>query len=183
MLVSGRNLSLIGRSAIPSAGGARASQRLAPEPVESTDPLKDSTTTEFHDLSLRSQRDREVRAHERADATVGRPARPAADDPKESGPDVRRTAIEGEPSDVPAAAILQRQLVERVALPPADPSPQDGAVAAEARVEQRTQRPEGPSMPEMRRSGRSHPALAAYRHAAAQGEVNGVVAGRLDVVA
>lgn len=56
MVVSGRNLSLLGRAALSNAGGVRASQRPAPDPVEPTDPLKDPTSAEYRDLPSRQRR-------------------------------------------------------------------------------------------------------------------------------
>jgi hypothetical protein len=86
------------------------------------------------------QRDREVRAHELAHVAAGGPyvTRPATYQ-YQVGPDGRRYAVGGEvsidtsvPSD-PEEAITKAQIIQRAALAPIDPSPQDYQVAAQAR--------------------------------------------------
>lgn len=85
-------------------------------------------------------RDREVRAHERAHlAAAGPHARGGARYTFETGPDGRSYAVAGEvridttpvPDD-PQATLIKAQQVRRAALAPAQPSPQDRRVAAEA---------------------------------------------------
>lgn len=86
------------------------------------------------------QRDREVRAHELAHVAAGGPYVTApATYQYQVGPDGRRYAVGGEvsidtsvPSD-PEAALAKAQIIQRAALAPADPSPQDYQVAAQAR--------------------------------------------------
>lgn len=85
------------------------------------------------------QRDAEVRNHERAHVASGGPyVRGGANFEYQRGPDGKNYAVGGEVSiDVskepnPAATIRKMQVVRRAALAPADPSPQDRAVAAKA---------------------------------------------------
>lgn len=84
--------------------------------------------------------DRAVRAHELAHvAAGGRYVTKPASYQYEVGPDGRRYAVGGEvtidtsvPSD-PEEALAKAQIIERAALAPVDPSPQDYQVAAKAR--------------------------------------------------
>ncbi len=85
------------------------------------------------------QRDREVRAHEQAHAAVGGQLSGAPSYQYERGPDGVRYAVSGEvpisngavPGD-PEATLQNARIVQRAALAPAEPSPQDRRVAAEA---------------------------------------------------
>ena len=84
-------------------------------------------------------RDREVRAHEQAHASVGGQYAGSASFTFERGPDGVNYAVGGEvpislPSggDDPQATLAAAEQVRRAALAPADPSPQDRSVAAEA---------------------------------------------------
>lgn len=86
-------------------------------------------------------RDREVRQHEQAHKTIGGPYAGAISYETETGPDGREYAVAGEvPIDVSPvsnnaeATIRKMDIVERAALAPAEPSPQDRAVAAQART-------------------------------------------------
>lgn len=84
-------------------------------------------------------RDQEVRAHEQAHASVGGQYAGAPQYDYDTGPDHRKYAVSGEvridvtpiPGD-PKATILKMRQVRAAALAPADPSPQDLKVAAEA---------------------------------------------------
>jgi hypothetical protein len=84
-------------------------------------------------------RDREVRAHEQAHATVGGQYAGAPSYEFETGPDGRQYAVGGEVSidvseeETPEESLRKFQQVEAAALAPAEPSPQDFRVAAEAR--------------------------------------------------
>lgn len=85
------------------------------------------------------QRDTEVRRHEQAHlASAGQYARGGANFEYERGPDGGRYATGGEVSiDVskertPEATLRKAAIVRRAALAPADPSPQDRRVAAQA---------------------------------------------------
>lgn len=86
-------------------------------------------------------RDREVRAHERAHiAAGGRHVRGGAQFDYQRGPDGRMYAVGGEvsidtapvPGD-PEATLQKAEIVRRAALAPAEPSSQDISVAAQAR--------------------------------------------------
>lgn len=105
---------------------------------EPTDPsgLTDEEKAQVDELK---QRDREVRAHEQAHAAVGGAYASAPSYEYETGPDGNRYAVGGEVSiDVspisgdPQATIQKMEVVKRAALAPAEPSPQDRAVAAQA---------------------------------------------------
>jgi len=86
-----------------------------------------------------ASRDREVRAHERAHASVGGQFAGSPSYEFQRGPDGVSYAIGGEvsissggvPND-PEATIAKAQQIQRAALAPADPSSQDRAVAAGA---------------------------------------------------
>ncbi|MCG8510376.1 MAG: hypothetical protein MI741_14205 [Rhodospirillales bacterium] len=83
--------------------------------------------------------DREVRQHEQAHAAVGGPYAGNPTYQFVRGPDGRFYAVSGQvsidtsPAASPEATIRKMDVVIRAALAPADPSPQDHAVAAEAR--------------------------------------------------
>lgn len=83
-------------------------------------------------------RDREVRAHEQAHASVGGALAGSPSYEYESGPDGRRYAVAGEvPIELregrtPEETLRNAQTVRRAALAPAEPSPQDRSVAAAA---------------------------------------------------
>jgi len=86
-----------------------------------------------------ASRDREVRAHERAHASVGGQFAGTPSYEFQRGPDGVSYAVGGEvsistggvPND-PEATIAKAQQIQRAALAPADPSSQDRAVAAGA---------------------------------------------------
>ncbi len=108
--------------------------------------LSDEDQQEVAELK---QRDREVRAHEQAHLSAAGPhARGGAQYDYETGPDGHRYATGGEVSidtapvrDDPAATIQKAQVLKRAALAPAEPSPQDRRVAAEAaRMENKARR-------------------------------------------
>lgn len=85
-----------------------------------------------------SKRDREVRAHEQAHASVGGQYAAAPTYQYETGPDGRRYAVGGEVSidisdePTPEQTLRKMQQVKAAALAPAEPSPQDLRVASEA---------------------------------------------------
>ncbi len=102
------------------------------------------------------QRDREVRTHEQAHAAVGGQYAGAPTYSFKRGPDGQRYAVSGEvsidtapvPND-PEATLRKMEIVQRAALAPMEPSPQDlrvaalaQAQAAQARVELAEQRRE-----------------------------------------
>lgn len=94
------------------------------------------TQTELRELS---SRDREVRTHEQAHKAVGGQYAGAISYSYERGPDGRLYAVGGSvsidtapvPGD-PQATLQKLQQVQRAALAPAQPSPQDLAVASQA---------------------------------------------------
>lgn len=85
-----------------------------------------------------AQRDRDVRAHEQAHVAVGGTYVGAARYQYVQGPNGVNYAIAGEvsisttPAATPEAQLQQAQSLRRSALAPADPSPQDILVAADA---------------------------------------------------
>lgn len=154
MLVRGSQLSLFGRSALTGAGVSRSTRGDALTEVDPTDPLKDPTSSEYRQLQELKQRDREVRQHEQAHvAAGGQHVKGAPSYQYQRGPDGRQYATGGEVQidtsaipDDPEATIRKMQVVRQAALAPAEPSPQDRAVAAEAgrteaeaRAQQRTE--------------------------------------------
>lgn len=84
------------------------------------------------------QRDQEVRAHEQAHATTGGQYAGSPQYEFQRGPDGQRYAVEGQVSidisaeSTPEQTIRKMQQVRAAALAPAEPSPQDLQVAAEA---------------------------------------------------
>ncbi|MGP9764608.1 putative metalloprotease CJM1_0395 family protein [Halomonas sp. AOP13-D3-9] len=114
-------------SSSDAAGPKRADGTpMAPEEIQLLDQLK--------------QTDREVRQHEMAHQTVGGAYTGGASYEYEVGPDGKRYAVAGEvpidygpvPND-PQATIEKMQTVIAAAMAPADPSPKDYQVAAQAR--------------------------------------------------
>lgn len=101
---------------------------------------KELSEEEQKQVEERQKRDREVRQHEQAHVTAG--AGIIVSGPSyqyQRGPDGRQYAIGGEVQidsspvpDDPEATIRKMQQVQAAALAPADPSPQDRSVAANA---------------------------------------------------
>ena len=89
-------------------------------------------------ISQLAARDREVRAHEQAHAAVGGQYAGSPTYSFQRGPDGVRYAVGGEVSidtgkaATPEETIRKAQVVRQAALAPAEPSPQDRRVAAEA---------------------------------------------------
>jgi len=85
-----------------------------------------------------SSRDREVRAHEQAHAAVGGQYSGSPSYTFEKGPDGVNYAVGGEvsitapPTGDPEVTLRAAEQIQRAALAPADPSPQDRRVAAAA---------------------------------------------------
>ncbi len=95
------------------------------------------------------QRDQEVKAHEQAHiAAGGSYVQGGAQLTYEKGPDGQRYAVGGEVSistskaRTPEETITKAQVIRRAALAPADPSPQDRRVAAQASAMETTARQE-----------------------------------------
>jgi len=82
--------------------------------------------------------DRKVKAHEQAHVSVGGDLVRGRSFDYETGPDKRRYAVAGEvsidtsPARTPEATIPKAEHIRATALAPADPSPQDHSVAAQA---------------------------------------------------
>lgn len=97
------------------------------------------TEAEQRQVEKLKARDREVRAHEQAHATVGGPVTGSPQYTFQQGPDGKQYAVGGEVSvdaspvrGNPEATIRKMELVKKAALAPANPSSQDRRVAAEA---------------------------------------------------
>jgi len=123
------------------AGAAGSGNAGNAESSKKEDPDKDGLTEEEEkQVKELKDRDREVRAHEQAHARVGGPYASAPTYTFQQGPDGGRYAIGGEvqidtsSENTPEATARKMQIVIRAALAPADPSPQDLKVAAQARA-------------------------------------------------
>ncbi len=97
------------------------------------------TESEEREVQQLKQRDREVRAHEQAHATVGGSYASAPSYEFSTGPDGKKYAVGGEVqidaspvADNPKATIRKMDIVIRAALAPAEPSSQDQQVARQA---------------------------------------------------
>ena len=117
---------------------------------------------EKREVERLAKRDRQVRAHEQAHLNAAGPyARSGPHYEYETGPDKRQYAVGGEVdidtspvSGDPEATIRKAQTVRRAALAPAEPSPQDRRVAAEAsRMEARARQELARERTEERRRG------------------------------
>lgn len=194
--VSGKSLSLFGRSALANVGDTRTSARPQLDPVSETDPTKDPTSSEYRELAELKQRDREVRQHEQAHiAAGGAHVRGGASFSYETGPDGKRYATGGEVSidtstvsGDPAATIRKMEIVRAAATAPAEPSAQDRAVAAEAAqkisqarvelLEERQAEAREGAVP-----ARARGVIDAYRGAADAGAADTGAAPLLDMIA
>ena len=117
-----------------------AGNAASPPTANPASPLQPQDAQTAALISQLAQRDRQVRTHEAAHVAVGGVyVRGGARFSYTTGPDGRAYATGGEvsidrspaPND-PQATIQKLQQVQRAALAPADPSPQDRAVAAAA---------------------------------------------------
>ncbi len=116
----------------------------------STGRIGELTEDEQEEVEALRSRDAEVRAHENAHkAAAGQHARGGPRYEYERGPDGRRYAVGGEVKidtsavpDDPDATIMKMRQVRRAALAPAEPSPQDRRVAAEASAKETAARAE-----------------------------------------
>lgn len=125
------------------------------------------------------QADREVRAHEQAHTSAGGPyVRGAAAYEYQKGPDGQQYAVAGEvsidtsPADSPEATIAKMRIVQRAALAPVDPSPQDRSVASQAaRVEAEAQRELLRTKESTSRGSNTDPASRFYQAAASDPDV------------
>ena len=125
-------------------GGSVAAPVQSNRPVDDPEQNADSRRAQAQENQVLQQlraRDAEVRAHERAHlAAGGEHVRGGARFAYQKGPDGRLYAIGGEVSidtspvpNNPQATLAKAEQVVRAALAPAEPSPQDRTVAAEAR--------------------------------------------------
>ncbi len=119
-----------GESAGKTAGKTNGSAALAKDDLDSQ---------ELSTVVQLQTRDREVRAHEQAHlAAAGGLAVSGATFEYQTGPDGRRYAVGGEvridtsPGRDAEETIVKAERIRAAALAPADPSPQDRTVAAEA---------------------------------------------------
>jgi len=117
--------------------------KASPNQGQETDQNQDQATLEREKqkiISDLSQRDTEVRAHEEAHANVGGQYASAPKYDLTEGPDGKQYATGGHvnidvsPEKEPEDTVVKMDIVERAALAPAQPSPQDFKVADEARA-------------------------------------------------
>lgn len=132
------------RPAEADRASARASGNSGPQEgegrnAEGRDGLSDAEREQVRALQ---RREAEVRRHENAHAAAGGPYTSAPSYQYQRGPDNRLYAVGGEvgidaapvPNN-PEATIAKMRTVRRAALAPANPSPQDARVAAQAQQE------------------------------------------------
>ncbi|MBB2493839.1 putative metalloprotease CJM1_0395 family protein [Aquipseudomonas ullengensis] len=132
-----------------SASGEQTSLREeADSPEQKTDNRKappgeaEKLRQEQAQIAELAGRDREVRTHEQAHASVGGAYAGAPTYTFKRGPDGRSYAVGGEvgidvspiPND-PEATLRKMEVVQRAALAPAEPSAQDRSVAAQAQAQ------------------------------------------------
>ncbi len=120
-------------------GGAEAASSSEASEAASAGEAEELTPEEEEQVEELKRRDAEVRTHEQAHQSVGRPYTSAPTYDYQTGPDGRRYAVGGSvqidtsPIDGdPAATIRKMEKVRASALAPAEPSGQDRKVAAEA---------------------------------------------------
>lgn len=125
-----------GNNVSEDAEAARESSKEAQE--LNTKAEKQALAQEQDVISQLAARDREVRTHEQAHAAVGGQYAGSPTYSFQRGPDGVRYAVGGEVSidtgkaATPEETIRKAQVVRQAALAPAEPSPQDRRVAAEA---------------------------------------------------
>ena len=129
-----QNQNLDGQTAQKDNGNEQSAGR---EDAESRQQEQQQEADEKQITELK-QRDLEVRAHEKAHAAMGGQFAAAPQFELTAGPDGRQYATDGEVSidiseeSTPEETIRKMQQVKAAALAPAEPSPQDLRVAAEA---------------------------------------------------
>ncbi len=128
--------------AAPSLSATRPETKIAIAPVSSAaSPSGDLTEREEQIVKELAQRDREVRAHEKAHKDVGGKYAGPITYEFTRGPDGRQYAVGGEvpidtaPEEDPEETVDKMQVVIAAALAPAEPSVQDRAVAQLARAQ------------------------------------------------
>lgn len=129
-----------------SRAGTEAARRSAEErrsgrDVDARSTVQDEalTSAEVQIVQQLKETDRKVRAHEQAHLSVGADlVRGGPTYSYQTGPDSKRYAVGGEvsidtsPGATPEETIPKAQHIRATALAPADPSPQDHSVAAQA---------------------------------------------------
>lgn len=124
-----------------SATAGEETQEIGQRTNENGEPVNEAglTEAEQREVEKLKARDREVRAHEQAHATVGGGIAGQPQYTFTTGPDGRQYAVGGEVSidtspvnGNPEATIRKMEQVKRAALAPSQPSSQDRRVAAEA---------------------------------------------------
>ncbi len=122
-----------------SAEALEKAERMGKNAAEFSTQSEELSDAEQRDVARLRQRDAEVRRHEQAHVSAGGPyVQGRANYEYTQGPDGRRYATGGEvgidvsPERTPEATIRKMQVVRRAAMAPADPSPQDRMVAAQA---------------------------------------------------
>lgn len=133
-----------GREFPPVMGSAETSTAPATEESETQRPVQEtgqtSQLTQKEQAQVRElqQRDREVRAHEAAHRAAAGGMASGGSYSYQTGPDGKNYAVGGEVSisgshaSSPQEQLRQAETIRRAALAPADPSPQDRMVAAQA---------------------------------------------------
>lgn len=128
-----------GSAAFPAEAGAREPGREPGKAAPAGEGERRLSREEIRGLEELKQRDRQVHAHEQAHTAIGGPYASAPTYTYRRGPDGALYAVGGEvaidTSPVrgnPEATLRKAQQVRAAALAPADPSPQDRNVAAQA---------------------------------------------------
>jgi hypothetical protein len=130
-----------GRESPPVMGSAETSTSPTAEESETQRPVQEtSQLTQKEQAQVRElqQRDREVRAHEAAHRAAAGGMVSGGSYSYQTGPDGKNYAVAGEVSisgshaGSPQEQLRQAETIRRAALAPADPSPQDRMVAAQA---------------------------------------------------
>ncbi|WP_271104614.1 putative metalloprotease CJM1_0395 family protein [Pseudomonas tohonis] len=128
---------------------------------------------DLQEIAELAARDREVRAHEQAHASVGAAYAGSPSYSFKRGPDGQSYAVGGEVgidvsavADDPEATLRKMEVVQRAALAPADPSAQDRRVAAEAAAQA------GQALVELAQMRREEAAEEAARKAEARAEAD-----------
>jgi len=135
-----------GGTLVAAQEAASVEKQAKPESPAVGNELSETEREEVRDLKMR---DREVRAHEQAHASVGGQFAGSPSYELERGPDGQSYAVGGHvsistspvPND-PKATVDKMDTVKRAALAPADPSSQDRRVAADAEAKKTAARAE-----------------------------------------
>ncbi|MEM6649133.1 MAG: putative metalloprotease CJM1_0395 family protein [Pseudomonadota bacterium] len=132
------NITSLSGFAAPLQAFRPVTARPAAETARPVEAVGELTAEEQQQVQELKARDREVRAHEQAHKSAAGPYAGAISYEFQVGPDGKRYAIGGSvpidtsPADSPEATIAKMQVVIEAALAPAEPSPQDRAVAQAA---------------------------------------------------